>query len=102
MAKTLYATMKALPGHREKVASLLTALAQNVRAEPGCVRFKVYTLLAEPDMFHVEESYRDEDAFRAHMGTEHGRVFNKAIETLVEGEALRCSFSLRSLDTLCL
>ncbi|MCT6855102.1 MULTISPECIES: putative quinol monooxygenase [Bombella] len=92
MAKNLYATMKALPGHREKVASLLTALAENVRAEPGCVRFVVYTLEAEPDLFHVEESYRDEAAFKAHMGTEHGRVFNKAIETLVEGGASKVVF----------
>lgn len=92
MAKSLYATMKALPGHREKVASLLRALAENVRAEPGCVRFIVYTLAEDPDLFHVEETYRDEAAFQAHMATEHGKVFNKAIETLVEGGASHVVF----------
>ncbi|GAD10335.1 hypothetical protein GFGA_1c0694 [Gluconobacter frateurii NBRC 103465] len=85
MPKSLYATMKALPGCREKVRDLLVGLAADVRAEPGCERFVVHTLTDDPDFFHVEETYRDEDAFKAHMGTEHGRVFNQAIKTLVEG-----------------
>lgn len=87
MTKSLYATMRALPHCREKVASLLTALADNVRAEPGCVRFVVYTREDDPQLFHVEESYQDDAAFQAHMGTEHGQLFNKAIENLVEGGA---------------
>ncbi|GBQ05940.1 putative quinol monooxygenase [Saccharibacter floricola] len=96
MSKNLYATMRALPECREKVASLLTALADNVRAEPGCVRFVVYSREDDPQSFHVEESYRDEDAFKAHMSTEHGKLFNKAIETLVEGGASQVVF----LDTV--
>lgn len=96
MSKNLYATMRALPECRGKVASLLTALADNVRAEPGCVRFVVYSREDDPQFFHVEESYRDEDAFKAHMGTEHGKLFNKAIETLVEGGASQVVF----LDTV--
>lgn len=91
-AKTLYATMKALPGCREKLLTLLTGLAQKVRNEPGNVRFVVYTLSDEPSLFHVEETYRDEDAFRAHMATEHGKIFNKAIEPLVEGGASKVVF----------
>jgi len=85
MAKTLYATMKAHPQHRDRVAALLTALAKDVRAEPGNVRFEVFTLTDDPNFFHVEETYRDEAAFQAHMKTEHGRVFNQAIVDLVEG-----------------
>jgi quinol monooxygenase YgiN len=87
MTKSLYATMRAHPDHKVHVAELLTALAQDVRAEPGCVRFVVYTLADDPLLFHVEETYRDDDAFRAHMGTAHGRAFNAAIADLVEGGA---------------
>lgn len=85
MAKTLYATLRALPGRRETLRDLLTALAADVRAEPGCERFMVYTLASDPDLFHVQEMYRDDDAFAAHMATEHGRVFNQTITSLVEG-----------------
>ncbi|QDH18001.1 antibiotic biosynthesis monooxygenase [Swingsia samuiensis] len=84
--------MKALPEHRTKVQELLTKLAADVRAEPGCERFVVYTLENDQNLFHVEESYKDEAAFKAHMGTEHGKTFNQAIKTLVEGGASHVVF----------
>lgn len=92
MSKNLYATMKALPNCREKVASLLTALADNVRAEPGCERFVIYVHEKDPSLFHIEESYKNEASFQAHMKTEHGKLFNKVIETLVEGGASNVVF----------
>lgn len=92
MSRTLYATMRALPGKRDELARLLTSLAKDVRNEPGNERFVVYTLESDPDFFHVEETYRDEAAFKAHMGMEHGRVFNEAIRSLVEGGASEVIF----------
>ncbi|QHI96331.1 antibiotic biosynthesis monooxygenase [Aristophania vespae] len=84
--------MRALPDCREKLRTLLTGLAHNVRNEPGNVRFVVYTLAEDPDLFHVEETYKDEDAFRAHMATEHGKIFNNAIKTLVENGGSKVVF----------
>ncbi|GBQ83274.1 putative quinol monooxygenase [Asaia krungthepensis] len=92
MSKVLYATMRALPGKREEIARLLTALADDVRSEPGNERFVVYTLEEDPDFFHVEETYRDEEAFKTHIGMEHGKVFNNAIKTLVEGGGSKVVF----------
>lgn len=92
MSKNLYATMRARSGCREKLRVLLIGLAEKVRAEPGCERFVIYSLKEDPDFFHVEESYRDEAAFLAHMATEHGKIFNKAIETLVEGGGSKVVF----------
>ncbi len=83
--KALYATMRALPGQEEVVAELLRDLAGKVRSEPGNVRFVVYRLADDPAFFHVEETYRDQAAFETHIGMPHGRAFNAAIETLVEG-----------------
>lgn len=82
--KVLYATMRALPGKAEEVAALLRDLTGNVRSEPGNVRFVVYRLASDPAAFHIEETYRDQAAFEAHMKMPHGIAFNKAIETLVE------------------
>ncbi|CAI9119228.1 putative quinol monooxygenase [Brytella acorum] len=92
MEKTLYATMRALSGQEDVVARLLAELTVHVRAEPGNVRFVAYRLSADPAAFHVEETYRDEAAFEAHMGMAHGARFNKAIETLVEGGASKVVF----------
>lgn len=85
VAKILYAQMKAVQGQQEFVAQALTKMAENVRQEPGNVRFEVFTL---PDgTFHVEETYKDEAAFQAHMGTQHGKDFNASIVDKVEGGA---------------
>ncbi|GBQ34492.1 antibiotic biosynthesis monooxygenase [Gluconacetobacter azotocaptans] len=92
MQKSLYATMRALPGQAEHLAGLLRDLARDVRAEPGCVRFVVYRLESDPAFFHVEETYRDAAAFEAHIGMAHGRRFNDAIKTLVEGGASIVTF----------
>jgi quinol monooxygenase YgiN len=90
--RTLYATMRALPGQEEALADMLGALALEVRAEPGCVRFVVYRLEADPAFFHVEETYRDQAAFEAHIGMEHGKRFNAAIVPMVEGGASSVTF----------
>ena len=87
MEKTVCATMRALPGQEEHVAALLSALGTALRAEPGNVRFVVYRLESDPAFFHVEETYRDQKAFEAHIAMPHGRRFNDAIKTLVEGGA---------------
>lgn len=84
-SKSLYAVIKALPGHEEEVAKLLSNLAAEIRAEPGCVNFQVFRLADNPSIFHVDETYLDEKAFQAHIATEHGRKFNEAIKPLVEG-----------------
>lgn len=90
--KSLYATMRALPGCHAEVSALLTGLAEKVRAEPGCLRFVVYALENDPALFHVEETYRDEAAFESHMGTAHGKKINEALAPLVEGGASKVVF----------
>ncbi|GBQ70473.1 putative antibiotic biosynthesis monooxygenase [Ameyamaea chiangmaiensis NBRC 103196] len=92
MEKALYATMRALPGQEEAVAELLRVLTPQVQAEPGNLRFVVYRLSDDPASFHVEETYRDEAAFQTHIGMEHGKAFNAAITTLVEGGASNVVF----------
>ncbi|QCE33836.1 antibiotic biosynthesis monooxygenase [Acetobacteraceae bacterium] len=84
-SKSLYAEITALPGHADEVASLLSALAKEIRAEKGCVSFQVFRLVDDPNVFHVDETYYDEAAFQAHIATEHGRKFNEAIKPLVKG-----------------
>lgn len=90
--KTLYATMTALPGQRQFVADALCDLAENVRQEPGNLRFEVYSLKDDPNTFHVEETYYGEEGFKAHMGTEHGKLFNQSIIDKVAGGASNVVF----------
>lgn len=90
--KSLYAVITALPGKEDEIAKLLKELAVNVRAEAGCVRFEPYRLADNPRIFHIEETYKDEEAFQAHMGMAHGKKFNETITSLVEGGASKVIF----------
>ena len=39
-----------------------------------------------PPHWVIFEVYRDLEAFEAHIGSEHGRVFNKALAGIIEGQ----------------
>lgn len=90
MVKTLYATMKPLPGQEKFVQDAISNMATHVRQEPGCVRFEVYEL--EDGTIHVEETYKDEEAFKTHISQEHGKVFNNSIIGKVEGDGSNVVF----------
>ena len=86
-ARTLYARFTARPGREEQVAGLLRELAAAVRREPGNLRFDPYTQVARPAEFFVFEVYRDEAAFQAHLGADHGARFNAALADLILEDA---------------
>ncbi|HAM25255.1 MAG TPA: antibiotic biosynthesis monooxygenase [Microbacteriaceae bacterium] len=83
--KSLYAEFTALDGAADRVEELLLALANAVRQEPGNLVFDAYRKTDDPLAFFVYEIYADEDAFRAHLDQEHGRVFNEQLAGLVRG-----------------
>ncbi|AQZ16113.1 (ZYRO0G02750g) [Zygosaccharomyces parabailii] len=84
-AKSLYATMKPLKGQEQFVRNAISEMAEHVRKEPGNVRFEVYH--RDDGTIVVEETYKDESAFKAHMGYAHGKKFNSSIVDKVEGGA---------------
>ncbi|MFJ7291114.1 putative quinol monooxygenase [Streptomyces collinus] len=92
MKKTLYAEFTAREGTEEEVARLLRDYARNVRTEEGNLVFDVYTRTTHPRAFWIFEVYRDEDAFRAHLGAPYGGPFNAALAPLIEEDASVLTF----------
>jgi quinol monooxygenase YgiN len=86
-ARTLCARFTARPGCEQRVAELLRDLTRSVRQEPGNLRFDPYTQVARPAEFFVFEVYRDEAAFQAHLGADHGARFNAALADLILEDA---------------
>lgn len=84
--RILYAEFTALPGNEERVAGLVRALAEEVRTEPGNLVFATNQKRDNPAEFFVYEEYSDDDAFRAHIESEYGATFNKALVDLIEGD----------------
>jgi quinol monooxygenase YgiN len=92
MTWALYAEFTANPGSEERVAELVRALTEQVRAEPGNLIFNAHTLVDDPRRWFVYEEYRDEDAFREHIAADYGATFNATLAGLVEGGGSTLTF----------
>ncbi len=87
MTKSLYAEFTVLPGNEQRVSELVKNLTAAVRNEPGNLLFEPFTLENNPLHYVVFETYADDAAFAAHIGADHGKVFNSELTALVVGGA---------------
>jgi quinol monooxygenase YgiN len=86
MTRALYAEFTAVDAAAaDRTQEILLLLADAVRREPGNLAFDAYRKTDDVLTFFVYEIYADEEAFRAHMGQEHGRLFNAELTDLVVG-----------------
>lgn len=65
--------MKFRSEDRQRVAEMLTTLAQASRQEPGCVSYIPHTVEGEPDTVVIYEQYQDQKAVEAHRSSPHFR-----------------------------
>ena len=68
------------PEHRDDFARLAQQTGRESLAnEPGSLRFEVIADEADPDLFYLNESYADADAFHTHAtGSYFGAFFAEA------------------------
>jgi quinol monooxygenase YgiN len=74
MTLVLAVTLVARAGDEERVAAHLSALADEVRREPGCETYELSRDPDDPRRFFLYERYADEAALAAHEAAEHTRV----------------------------
>ena len=86
MAYTVAVTWIAKPGEEDAVASALQALVEPSRAEEGVLVYIPNRDPENPARFFIYEQYVDEDAYHAHMDSEHFTrlVKHEAIPELLE------------------
>ncbi len=85
MIQSVVATLKAKPGHETQFRAAALQLVAAVHAnEPGCL---LYTLSQgdAADTFVFMERYADEDALKAHRGTEHFKTLGRAMSAFMDG-----------------
>jgi quinol monooxygenase YgiN len=63
--------MKFRTEDRQRVAELLTLLAQASRQEPGCVTYVPHAVDGDPDTVTIYEQYVDQKGLEAHRATQH-------------------------------
>jgi (4S)-4-hydroxy-5-phosphonooxypentane-2,3-dione isomerase len=69
---SLMVQLEVRPEKREEFLAGMSANAEaSVRDEPGCLRFDVCSVAADPHRFVLYELYTDAEAFAAHKASPH-------------------------------
>jgi len=89
MTVALFAEISPLPGNEAQVEELLGRFSERVRQEPGNLLFEAHRIVGSDSSVFVYESYCDETAFQAHLGSAHGHEFNALLAPLVTGGGSR-------------
>jgi quinol monooxygenase YgiN len=85
MIQSIVATIKSKAGHEADFKAAALKLVAAVTAnEPGCL---MYTLNQGEDtnVFVFMERYANEDAIKAHRGTEHFKTLGRAMGAFMDG-----------------
>lgn len=74
--KALFVTIYMRPEHRERLmAELWNDAIGSERDEPGCLMFNITQDENDPNLLHLFEVYRDDEAVDAHVATPHFQRF---------------------------
>ena len=76
------------PGHEQTLLDACLASVAPSRAEPGNLFFDVLVSADRREVVFYE-AYVDEDAFRAHMASDHTKAWQASALPLVERSTLR-------------
>lgn len=71
MEFVVIARYKAREGQEDRVEAVLRRMVDPTRAEPGNLGYEALRDPVEPGVFVLIERYTDEDAFAAHLSSEH-------------------------------
>lgn len=84
MAYLVVANWQARPDTVGEIEEILRELSASSEKEPGCVSFRVFRNVEDNDRFVLVEEYRDAEAFKAHLASEHFArlVTGRALEIL--------------------
>ena len=84
---SLVVQMEVRPEHREEFLAGMAANAEAaVRDEPGCLRFDVSSVAADPNRFFLYELYTDAAAFEAHKASPHFAEWRTVAQQVVVGQ----------------
>jgi len=71
------------PGKSSEQISAFRDLAPLVRAEPGCLKYKLHQVVGSPDEFLLDEEWETQASLDAHGKTEH------MVQAAVDNRAFR-------------
>lgn len=57
--------------NHERFKELFKMLISETRKEPGCLRYDLFQSLENPNLFIVDEEYKDKESIEFHRNTAH-------------------------------
>lgn len=74
------------PEHRDRFVARVRQQARDSLTEPGCHAFDVWTDGSRPDEVFLYEVYAGEEAFQAHLRTDHLHAFETDVAEWVDAK----------------
>ena len=71
--------LKLATGEFDKVADQARTMVAATTAEDGCIHYSFSRDVADPDLIHIAERWRDAEALSAHGKSAHMAAFNQAM-----------------------
>ena len=71
--------LKLATGEFDKVANQARTMVAATTAEDGCIHYSFARDVADPDLIHIAERWRDAAALGAHGKSAHMAAFNQAM-----------------------
>ena len=71
--------LKLATGEVDKVADQARTMVAATTAEDGCIHYSFARDVADPDLIHIAERWRDAEALGAHGKSAHMAAFNQAM-----------------------
>lgn len=75
----VYAVLPLSLEHRDEALEATQTIAEQSRAEPGVVDYRVGTDVEEPNTLRFVEQYVDAEAVEAHLETDHYQQYADAV-----------------------
>jgi len=88
------------PELREEALKVTTRMAVASRAEPGCISYRFYASLEEPDTIFAFEEWESDEDLALHFQTEHMKEFRAALAGLVAGRGEIKRYEIQAVGPL--
>jgi quinol monooxygenase YgiN len=79
-------TVSIRPDKREEAIRVGERMQRLTENEAGCLSYRFYSSISDPNRFFIFEEWADEAALAAHFQTEHMAWFREQLPAFVAGE----------------
>ena len=93
-------SVRVRPEKRDDAVRAAVAMAEETRAEAGCVSYRFYSDLVDPALFFVFEEWQDEAALARHFASEHMKEFRRVLPEIVAGPAAIKRYAVGSVAAM--